>query len=229
MCLRNNFYYLTDSIVDILDIIQIALILAVSIGLHEYAHAYVSHIFGDPTPKLQGRLTPNPLKHLDPIWFLLIFLVHFGRGKPVQINPSYYKNPRRDELMVALAGPATNLVLALVAVLILVLYSLAVGYNLTVLFGQSDMFVSFRFLFASINISLAVFNMLPLPPLDGFRLVKMFFWKQAKLIEQYNLYISLAFLFIIMGPGSNFFGLIIGWVSEWILRLFFAIFGQVLY
>jgi Zn-dependent protease len=66
----------------------------------------------------------------------MIFLVHFGWGKPVQINPSYYKNPRRDELLVALAGPATNLVLALCAVLILVLYSMAVGYNLTVLFGS---------------------------------------------------------------------------------------------
>jgi Zn-dependent protease len=139
----------------------------------------------------------------------MIFLVHFGWGKPVQINPSYYKHPRRDELMVALAGPATNLVLALSAVLILVLYSLAVGYNLSVLFGQSDIFVSFRLLFASINISLAVFNMLPLPPLDGFRLIKMFFWKQAKLIEQYSLYISLAFLFIIMGPGSHIFSFII--------------------
>ena len=214
---------------DFISIIQIAIVLAVSIGLHEYAHAYVSHIFGDPTPKLQGRLTPNPLKHIDPIWFLLIFLVHFGRGKPVQINPSYYKNPRRDELFVALAGPATNLVLALSAVLILVLYSLAVGYNLSILFGQGDIFVNFRLLFASINISLAVFNMMPIPPLDGFRLVKMFFWRQAKLIEQYSLYISIGFLFLIMGPGSHIFSFIIGWVSEWILRLFFAIFGQVLY
>ena len=215
--------------INIIDIIQIAIILAVSIGLHEYAHAYVSHIFGDPTPKLQWRLTPNPLKHIDPIGFLMIFLVHFGWGKPVQINPSYYKNPRRDELLVALAGPATNLVLALTAVLILILYSLAVWYNLSVLFGQSDLFVNFWFLFASVNISLAVFNMIPMPPLDGFRLVKMFFWNWAKQIEQYSLYISLAFLFIIMGPGSNLFSFIIGWATDWILRLFFAIFGQVLY
>ena len=67
MCLHNNIYTITNTIVNIIDLIQIAIILAVSIGLHEYAHAYVSHIFGDPTPKLQGRLTPNPLKHLDPI------------------------------------------------------------------------------------------------------------------------------------------------------------------
>ena len=215
--------------INIIDIIQVAIVLAVSIGLHEYAHAYVSYKFGDPTPKLQWRLTPNPLKHIDPIGFAMIFLVHFGRGKPVQINPSYYKNPRRDELLVALAGPATNLLLALSAVLILIMYSLAVWYNLNVLFEQSDLFVSFWFLFASINISLAVFNMLPIPPLDGFRLVKMFFWNWAKQIEQYSLYISLAFLFLIMGPGSNIFSFIVGWATDWILRLFFAIFGQVLY
>jgi len=87
----------------IIEIIQLAIILAISIGMHEYAHAYVSYRLGDPTPKLQGRLTPNPLKHLDPIGFFMIFIAHFGRGKPVQINPLYYKNPRKGELMVALA------------------------------------------------------------------------------------------------------------------------------
>ncbi|MDO4713722.1 MAG: site-2 protease family protein [bacterium] len=83
--------------------LQIAIIFVVSIGLHEYAHAYVSYALGDPTPKIQGRLTPNPLKHIDPIGFILIFLIHFGWGKPVQIDPSYYKKPYRDELLVALA------------------------------------------------------------------------------------------------------------------------------
>ena len=86
--------------------------------MHEYAHAYVSYRLGDPTPKLQGRLTPNPLKHIDPIGFLMVFLAHFGRGKPVQINPLYYKNPRKGELIVSLAGPATNLILAIVSGLI---------------------------------------------------------------------------------------------------------------
>lgn len=214
---------------DIISIIQIAIILAVSIGLHEYAHAYVSHMFGDPTPKLQWRLTPNPLKHLDPVGFLLIFLVHFGWGKPVQINPSYYKHPRRDELMVALAWPATNLVLALSAVLLLVMYSILVEYKLTILFGQWDLFVSFWLLFAGINISLAVFNMIPVPPLDWFRLVKIFFWNWAKQIEHYQMYISIILLIILMGPGSNIIGSFIGTTSDWILRLFFSLFGQVFY
>ena len=215
--------------INIADLVQIAIILAVSIGLHEYAHAYVSSIFGDPTPKLQWRLTPNPLKHIDPIGFLMIFLVHFGWGKPVQINPSYYKHPRRDELMVALAWPATNLVLALSWVLLLVVYSLMVGFKLSVLFGSWDVFANFRLLFSSINISLALFNLIPIPPLDGFRLIKMFFWQRAKQIEQYSLYISIGMLILIMGPGSSMFQFIIWWASDWILRLFFSIFGQVFY
>jgi Zn-dependent protease len=88
---------------NILYYVYIAIILLISIGLHEYAHAYTSNKLGDPTPKLQGRLTPNPLKHLDPIGFILIFIIGFGRGKPVQINPNYYKKPLRDELITSLA------------------------------------------------------------------------------------------------------------------------------
>ena len=93
-------FLLTDNI---LYYAYIAIILLVSIGLHEYAHARSSHKLGDPTPKLQGRLTPNPLKHVDPIGFVMIFLIGFGLGKPVQINPSYYKKPLRDELITSLA------------------------------------------------------------------------------------------------------------------------------
>lgn len=88
---------------DIVHIVLLAVILLVSIGLHEYAHAWVSYRLGDPTPKLQNRLTPNPLHHVDPIGFLLIFLIGFGRGKSVQVNPYYYKKPLQGELLVALA------------------------------------------------------------------------------------------------------------------------------
>ena len=215
---------------DITQLIQIWIIVIVSIGLHEYAHAYVSSILGDPTPKLQGRLTPNPLKHIDIIGLLMILSpLHFGWGKPVQINPSYYKHPRRDELMVALAGPATNLVLALSWVLLLVIYSLMAWYKINVLFNQGDLFTNFWVYFAQLNIWMAVFNLIPIPPLDGFRLIKMFFWNWGKQIERYSLYIWLGFLFLFMGPGSSIFSFIIWWASDWILRLFFSIFGQVFY
>lgn len=215
--------------VNIVEILQLAIILAVSIGLHEYAHAYVSHILWDPTPKLQGRLTPNPLKHIDPVGFLMIFLIHFGWGKPVQINPMYYKHPLKGELMVALAGPATNLVLAIGAILILLITSKITGAGLNALFSPEDIFYSFWMMFAFINISLAVFNLLPIPPLDGFRLIKMFWWKAASFIEQYSLYISIAFLVLIMGPGSSIIGNFLSTISTWIFNVLFMILGQVFY
>lgn len=213
----------------IIQIIQLAIILAVSIGLHEYAHAYVSYKLGDPTPKLQGRLTPNPLKHIDPVWFLMIFIIHFGWGKPVQINPMYYKNQRVGELMVAMAGPATNLVLAIFGIILLIISSKISWLWLQAILNPTDIYFSFWTLFSFINIALAVFNLLPIPPLDGFRLVKMFSWKLGQFIEKYTLYISIFFLILILGPGSGIIGNFLSTVSTAIFNVFFMIIGQVFY
>ena len=90
----------------------LVIILLVSVWLHEYAHAWTSYKLWDPTPVLQWRLTPNPFKHIDIIWFISVFLIWFWWWKPVQINPIYYKNPTRDETLTAFAWPAMNLVLA---------------------------------------------------------------------------------------------------------------------
>lgn len=215
---------------DIVNIIQLAIILAVSIGLHEYAHAYTSYSLGDPTPKLQDRLTPNPLRHIDPIGFLMIFLIHFGRGKPVQINPTYYKNPLKGELMVALAGPATNLVLAIAGILIILIYSKITGAGANeILMNNYDIMTTFRLQFSFINIALAVFNLLPIPPLDGFSLVKILRRKAAALIEKYTLYISLWFLVIILWPWSAVVGNFLSKVSLFIFNILFTIFGQIFY
>lgn len=212
------------------EIIQLAIILAVSIGLHEYAHAYTSYRLGDPTPKLQNRLTPNPLRHIDPIWFLMIFLINFGRGKPVQINPMYYKKPRKWELIVALAGPATNIVLAIVGILVILIYTkisnLWIEYIIT---GNSDAMVSFWMSFSFINIALAVFNMIPIPPLDGFRLIKMFRQKAWNFIEKYTLYISIFFLILIIWPGSSIIWNFLWNVSSSIFNFLFTIFWQIFY
>ncbi|MFA5748104.1 MAG: site-2 protease family protein [Candidatus Absconditabacterales bacterium] len=214
----------------IIEIIQLAIILAISIGMHEYAHAYVSYRLGDPTPKLQGRLTPNPLKHIDPIGFLMIFLIHFGRGKPVQINPMYYKNPRKGELIVALAGPAMNLVLAIIGVVIIMIYSRIIGLSINGIFMNNiDIVNGFRINFSIINIALAIFNLLPIPPLDGFRLIKMFWRKLGEMIEKYTLYISIFFLIFILGPGSGIVGSFLSGVSTFIFNLFFQFIGLIFY
>ncbi len=214
----------------IVDIIQLAIILAVSIWLHEYAHAYTSYRLWDPTPKLQWRLTPNPLKHIDPIGFLMIFLIHFWRGKPVQINPMYYKDPRKWELMVALAGPATNLVLAIVWILIILIYSKITWVWMNgILMARFDLIIMFWIQFSFINIALAIFNLIPIPPLDWFRLIKMFRREAAKVIEKYTLYISIFFLIMILWPGSWIVWSFLSNVSMFIFNIIFTVLGQIFY
>src|SRR3989344_291453 len=93
--------------------------LVIAITIHEFAHAFVADHLGDPTPRLQGRVTLNPLAHLDPMGTLLLFIVHFGWGKPVQFDPFNLRNPRRDAALISLAGPATNLVTATVASIVM--------------------------------------------------------------------------------------------------------------
>ena len=209
----------------IFEIIQLAIILAVSIWMHEYAHAYVSYRLGDPTPKLQGRLTPNPMKHLDPIGFLMIFVAHFGRGKPVQINPLYYKNPRKWELMVALAWPATNLVLAIIWILVLLIYAKVMGGTPNDIFLNNwDPMIGFWMNFSFLNIALAIFNLIPIAPLDGYRLIKIWRHKWAEFMER-NARFGLIFVIALVYIASPIFIK----VSTFIFSFLFTIIGQVFY
>lgn len=211
---------------EIISLVFIIIILAVSIGLHEYAHAYVSWRLWDPTPKFQWRLTPNPLAHIDPIGFLMIFLVHFGWGKPVQVNPMYYRNPLWWELMVALAGPFTNLLLALAGACVIAVYSRIIWLNEFDLLQwvSYDYMIIFWLQFSYINIALAVFNMIPIPPLDGFRLIKTFFKPLAQVIEQYSFAISMIFLLAIVLPGNFLGNAIGGYIHSVSSTLFYWIF-----
>lgn len=209
----------------IFEIIQLAIILAVSIWMHEYAHAYVSYRLGDPTPKLQGRLTPNPLKHIDPIGFLMIFLIHFWRGKPVQINPMYYKHPVKGELMTSLAWPAMNIVLAIIGILIILIYSKIGWISFTDIFMNNvDIMNTFRINFTYLNIALAIFNLIPIYPLDGYRFVKMFWKKASDKMEQYPMY-SILWLILILTLGTG----IIASVANWIFTVLFTLLGQIFY
>lgn len=210
---------------DIREIIQLAIILAVSIGMHEYAHAYVSYRLGDPTPKLQGRLTPNPIKHLDPIGFLMVFVAHFGRGKPVQINPLYYKNPRKGELMVALAGPATNLLLAITGIVVMLIYVKLMGGTPNDIFlNNIDLMISFRINFSFLNIALAIFNLIPIAPLDGYRLIKIRWHDAAERMER-NSRFGIIFVIALVYVASPVFVK----VSMAIFNFLFTIIGQVFY
>ena len=128
--------------------------------IHEYAHAQVAVWLGDFTPRLMGRLTLNPKAHVDPIGMLMLFLVHFGWAKPVQINPRNFKNPKRDDILVSLAGPMANFVTAFLALVALLVY-LRVGGDMTA--GVSMVFQ----MIIEFNIGFGIFNLIPLPPLDG--------------------------------------------------------------
>jgi Zn-dependent protease len=138
-------------------IVVIALIFALSI--HEFFHAWMADFLGDQTPKLQGRLTLNPLAHLDPFGTLLLLIFGFGWGKPVPINPYNLKNPKKGEILISLAGPLSNLSIALAVSLFLRAFPFFPKEN-------SLLFLTY---FIWINIILGVFNLLPVFPLDGSR------------------------------------------------------------
>ncbi|WP_417913735.1 site-2 protease family protein [Candidatus Electronema sp. JM] len=137
-----------------------------ALTLHELAHGWTAWRLGDPTAKNDGRLTLNPIKHLDLFGALLFIFAHIGWAKPVPVNPSYFKNPRKGMLLVALAGPGANLLLAVGSAL---LFRLLLELRMPSPFLLSLLEPLAQMLLASvwINIMLAVFNCLPIPPLDG--------------------------------------------------------------
>lgn len=132
----------------------------IALTIHEFSHGMAAHLLGDPTPKQQGRLTLNPLPHLDPLGTLMLLVAKFGWAKPVQVNPFYFRGDRqRGMLLVALAGPASNILVALAG---------GILYNL---FGKQPNLAQFLIILISINVYLAIFNLLPVPPLDGSKIL----------------------------------------------------------
>ena len=204
------------------------IILLISIGLHEYAHARTSYKLWDPTPVLQWRLTPNPFKHIDIIWFISVFLIWFWWWKPVQINPIYYKNPTRDETLTAFAWPAMNLVLAFLWMLIMMVYGKIIWIWVQDLLLGGDYVILFRQMFIIMNICLAVFNMIPLPPLDGYRLIKVFWKKWAQWMEKNVMRISMVLIVLIVSWSPIIWNYI-SVVSDAIYRLFFMLFSLIFY
>ncbi len=141
------------------------LALVVAISVHEFSHALVAERLGDPTARLQGRVTLNPLAHLDPWGSLLLLLVGFGWGKPVVFDPYNLKNPRRDSALISLAGPFSNF---LIAICSSILWILLTFINIPILLAIGSVLF---FYLIRVNILLGVFNLLPIHPLDGFKIV----------------------------------------------------------
>ncbi|MBE6537353.1 MAG: site-2 protease family protein [Ruminococcaceae bacterium] len=147
-----------------------------TLTIHEYSHGYAAYKLGDDTAKMYGRLTLNPIKHLDPIGALCMLFFHFGWAKPVPINPRNFKNPKRDFAITALAGPLSNIIMAfLSAFIFLLIYAplSTVAFESRFWLSVVQNTLDFFYIFHLINIGIAIFNLIPIPPLDGSRILNV--------------------------------------------------------
>ena len=215
---------------DIQTIIFIGIIIIISLSLHEYAHAWMADRLGDPTPRLQGRLTPNPMAHIDPIGFLMIFFIWFGWWKPVMTNPSYFRDPIKGDFLVAMAWPLTNIILAIAGWLIMMIYGkvtwLPSAYDVL---QSADLVLVFWLMFTTINIGLAVFNLLPIYPLDWYRMIKVLSPSIGRWMEKNGQILQIVFLVLILWPGKNIIWNVISTVSHTLLSFLFVLLSQVFY
>lgn len=181
------------------------IVFAISISFHEFSHAYAAYLLGDPTAKNQGRLTLNPLKHLDPLGTLMIFLISFGWAKPTPVNATNFKNRKQGIMLSSLAGPVSNLLLAFVFAFPYV-YFLKGGYLMVEgMYIKGENINDFLYNFVQIgfrmNIILAIFNMIPVPPLDGSKILSGILpSRQYYKMLEYENYIMIGFI-ILMFTG----------------------------
>jgi Zn-dependent protease len=178
---------------ELIGIIIVVFCILIALTVHEFAHAFTADRLGDPTPRLAGRLTLNPISHIDPFGFIMLVLVHFGWAKPVPINPYNFKDPDKGEMLVSLAGPFSNILLAWVLVKCIKLFpELVLGVPL---------YRGIVTLLIQININLAVFNLLPIPPLDGSHIFARFLpYELRARFEQYGF---LLLYFIAIFPPTS--------------------------
>ena len=194
--------------------------------LHEIAHGLVSTWLGDPTPKRQGRLSLNPLKHLDPNGTLCLIFFHVGWAKPVVVNPDYYKNKKRGMALVALAGPLMNFLLAIFSIIIMAIFVKVNAYSNVLI-----IIYNFLLYFSVINLGLGLFNLIPIPPLDGSRILGAFLKDDT--YEQYMKYERYGFIIIaillalssLRGNGTSFISELVDIIFNFIFRLVLKIFG----
>ena len=213
-------------------------VILLSISFHEFAHGWVAYRLGDPTAKEAGRLTLNPVKHFNLFGFLMMMIVHFGWATPVPVNPNYFKNPSKGMLYTALAGPAANMILALISSLLYSIFAAIVSlitvmpsdFVLNIIQNTGTLLVYMLYM----NIGLAVFNLIPIYPLDGSRVLGYFMpQKYHEFMAKYGQYIQIAFMLLLI--CTSFIGNIISVVQSsvanllvsmwslpisWIIRLF---------
>jgi len=218
-------------------IISSLMVIFLVMPLHEWAHGFVAYKLGDNTAKYQGRLTLNPLAHIDYMGAAMILLIGFGWAKPVPVDSRYFKKPKRDLALTALAGPVSNLLAAIAAGLLMNLIIFIVAKTSSSMMDAYNTlnnpgFVYYCILFFQylmiINVSLAVFNFIPIPPLDGSKILMAFLPdKWIYTINQYQMYISMAFFaLVMMGAVGNILSPVQWWLYDkidWLTALPFGL------
>ena len=204
-----------------LDILLTLPAVIIAITFHEFAHAFVADKLGDTTPRSQGRLTLNPLKHLDPVGFVLLMFAHVGWGKPVEINPNNFtsnKSKSACEALVSLAGPVMNFIIAIISTVIYyALYKYAPANEFAI-----SILITVSYLTAIINIGIGVFNLIPLPPLDGEKIFRhILLYKAQQWLDRNSYILNMIFLLL------WFFGLLGVVVSPVINVIYKGIFTAV--
>ncbi|PLS18380.1 site-2 protease family protein [Bacillus sp. M6-12] len=199
--------------------------LLIAFTVHEFSHAYVAYKFGDPTAKNQGRITLNPINHLDPVGTILLLIAGFGWARPVPVNRHHFKNPRLAGVAVSFAGPFSNFLLACLGFIIW--YGLAAAG----MSGQLPDFIrQFLDMFIQLNIILFIFNLLPLPALDGWRIIQDLAPSNIRAkMTQYEVYGVLIFLILMITPLDQYtiqplFGVVLPFVLGGMGDFFSAIF-----
>ncbi len=199
------------------------LVILLGIPIHEWAHGWVAHLLGDETPELEGRLTLNPLTHLDPIGTIMILLTGFGWGRAARVNPyrmSRVKNPRVGMALSALAGPLSNIIQAMV-------FAIPIRLGLLSLFSttQADRLGQVLFAVIGVNIGLAAFNLLPIPPLDGSKILAGVAPPPVadflESLEPYASYIFIFVLFILPRMGFNIVSAMVYPLQQFLMRMLF--------
>ena len=192
--------------------------LVIALVIHEYAHAKAADVMGDFTPRMTGRLTLNPMAHIDPIGLIMLLAVRFGWAKPVMINARNFRNWRQGELLVAVAGPVANLIVAFISLL-----AMAVLFKLGMFSEGVRLVLSMMVLF---NINFAIFNMLPLPPLDGSKVLMVLLpGRLAYKLMSLERYSFIILIFLMMTP---FLTMILIPLQRLVLSVFNLIIGVII-
>lgn len=220
--------YLTNT-AELLNLLLTIPAVLVAITFHEYAHAFAADKLGDDTPRRQGRLTLNPLKHLDPIGSIMLVFAGFGWGKPVEIEPRNFNRKMKmsaSEAIVSIAGPAINIILALIFALIY--YAILKFAPLFIFTKVGSVIMSLILNTVIINVGLGIFNLIPLPPLDGSKVLKHFLpYKAKEWFERYSQIFYIVFIVLwITGIAGKIIMPIINAVFTGIVNLASMILGM---